>query len=442
MSTLRGCPNLSTLCSSRRSDIDNIRRERRLQLQQPRVIENIYETLERSIIQSTTLEDTLNVLKNSSDVIRSAIRDLNNTDTETQHTSLRLFQTIANLQNNDALNVIMSAFPFVTFLVRSNDIQNSILSSRIISTICQTAPVLKRNFLNLGVLEDLMRQCEVQMSNIMASTVYIQTLSVFMQDDLGVVGTVLNSVLPRLLMEQLAKTNNTQFISSTLLFFSFLSSNALFAQACLQTPSFIQFLAVMLTTSASVNIISPTLTIVGNFFTISTHSQLTPLLTPLVIDSLIRLLQSGLGLEVDIIWVLGNLVSVTDFSVVSRLVSCGCIPLLFKTLENSENKNEDVVISVLVALSNIMMCEYEKKRPFVQCCVELGIIDYIFDFLKVMKSDRFVEVACDILNFLNDNVSDFPLRVQNIGGIDVLKDLSYIYSVSVIIKKLNWVLYQ
>ncbi|EKE40740.1 hypothetical protein ENUP19_0203G0041 [Entamoeba nuttalli] len=419
MATLRETPNITSLCSQRREELMKMRMKRRNELLKRNVNNNQFEQLETLILQS---DNPILLLTQNTSVINQAIMAINKDNFQEQLIALRLLYTIVSLQIEQCLILVQSSFPFLVFLLQSPSNEIVAITSKIVSLICQTSTQFKERFNSQGIIPIILEKLSKGFNEILTSISLIQLLSTLTLSNPIGVKLLLNSQVPQALMQFLPTTNNTKFISSSLLLISLISSDQQFISICINQMAFLQYLAVILTTSIQPTIIAPTLTIIGNFFTISTPSQLAPFLTPNVIDGLIRIVQRDNVLMSDAVWVLGNLVSATNFEVVSKVVQSGCLPLLFGLFDNTDD--DQLISSLFVTISNIMASDNNGSHPFIKCCLELGILEYLIDYLKDNQTNEFIMLCCDILKFLFDTVPDLYQRLKRINAIELLTDLA------------------
>ena len=394
-----------------------------------------FENLETDLLQTNNPKQILN---QNSEIIRSIITILNAEDNQIKLNGLRLVYTIVSLEQIECIQIIQSCFPFLPFHILSEDNQIVCVSCKIINTICHTFNQFKNNFLNQQTLEYCFNKLNCNTLDITTLTSLIQLISTLSMENENAINQLLSSSLPSQLMVSLQSTNNSKFISASLLLLSLVSKYPQFSILCFQNVSFLTYLSKLLTSSIDTSIISPSLTIIGNFFSISTTSQLTPFITPEVIDSLIKIVQRDTVLIGDAVWVLGNLVYVTPFQVVKQVVECGTLPLLFSLFENSNDTQ--LAYSIFITISNIMASENDQgENPYITCCLELGLLDYLTDYIKIHMTDQMIFITCDILSFLLDHDDHLFQRLQRLNTIQLLNDLKNQYSpIDSLLKKISW----
>lgn len=439
MSSLRTAPNINSLRGERAAELEQLRRTRREQLFKRTITQPItpYEQLEKELLQSTS---PVTVLQQSKDIIDTATHALSSTNVplDEQISAVRLIYTIVSMQNPDLLPFVHGALPFLTYHLGSPSPVLLQLTATTINAICQIAGDYRSKFMGYGVVSVIINQSQSTLNDITVYTSIIQLLSTLMMDNPDVINAVIQSPIPMQLVKLLPKTNNSKFIAAALMLLSLISSNAFFTTICSEDSEFLAYMATLVTTTTTTSLLAPALTIIGNYFTISTQSQHDVFVNPLVIDSIMRTMQRNKELVVDAVWVLGNIVSTAPYEVVERIVQSGCIPLLINLIESSQN--EQLVLSVFVTINNVMMSENNGAYPFIHCCLELGFLDYLFDYFKVFQTVKYFELAISILEFLLNTVPDFVKMIQRIGGLDVLNDFNAVPCVNSFNRKLHYLI--
>ena len=79
------------------------------------------------------------------------------------------------------------------------------------------------------------------------------------------------------------------------------------------------------------------------------------------------------------------------------------------------------------------------QHPFIKCCLELGLIEFLTDYMKMYSTPEMIQFACDVFNFLTDHVDDLYDRLQRNDTITVLNDLKReLPDIQQLVVKMSW----